>query len=641
MKCHPYIRIALAGCMCLSMLLCGAVRADEKQARALFVMRPDGSEVRKVVSVKDYLFCGSPRWSHDGKRLVFDGRNPMGDANRLFAVDADGGNLASVGPGSHADWSPDDQQFAFAAGLNTSLKKGVWVQNVDGRGDQWLAAGLAPRWSPDGSLIALVAGGGLHVLDQIESGQRPLFEPGDKITAVRPGFDWSPDGTQLAAAVERDGNWEVVIVSADGSPAGLRTRLVAQADSLAWSPDGKTLIVALWNEEKQEHRLQLLEVEGDAPPQEIPGQQGDNREPAYSPDGKWLAFASTRPSEDLRPATVAVQDVQLDQTASFDSGGTCYSLALAPDGRTALLGANMTNRRLQVWNVQTHVVDRTVPLLGIFVAVSPDGKHAACTVRREKAITLFSLEDGQLIRKLPSPMPIWFIEFSAGGSRLVSGAQDGTARVFDIRTGEELVQLKHKGRVATGAISPDGSVVAVSASDKKVHVWDVASAKELHLLDHPELVWSVAISPDGRQIATGTGAAPNGDPAAQRVPAGDDNTVRLWNAATGELVRELKGHDHAVASLAFAPDSRRLASGSFDGTLRLWDVESGRELSRASGKSWIFKVAYSPDGQTILASGGNARLNLSDRRLVDFPNERVRVFRIAPADELTEGPAEP
>ena len=99
---------------------------------------------------------------------------------------------------------------------------------------------------------------------------------------------------------------------------------------------------------------------------------------------------------EMRPAAVVAKAVKLEQLNSFDSGGTCYSLALAPDGSTALLGGNMGNRRMAVWNVQTQAVERTIPKLGIFVAVSPDGKHAACTELVEggfrKAVTLFDAE---------------------------------------------------------------------------------------------------------------------------------------------------------------------------------------------------------------------------------------------------------
>lgn len=636
---RPNAQTVIAAVLLGGLWLAGAARADETQPRALFVMRRDGSDVRQVVSLAAYAACGSPRWSHDGKRLVFDAASDKSGGNRLFITGVDGKNLANVGPGSQADWSPDDKQFTFSGGGNTALKEGIWVQNVDGRGDQWLAPGSAPHWSPDGSQIALVADNRLHILDQIDSSRRAVFDAGDKITAVRPGFDWSPDGTQLAAAVQRDGAWEVVIVSAEGSQTGLRTRLKSQADSVAWSPDGKTLAVALWNVKTREHRLHLLNVLGDEPPREIPGQQGDNREPAWSPDGKHLAFASSRRAAGVRPTAVAMQPVKLEQIAAFDTGGTCYSLALAPDGRTALLGGNLGNRRLLVWDVDTQVVQRVFPMLGIFVAVSPDGKHAACTERytdsrrHKKAVTLFNLEDGSRIREFPMAAPIMFVEFSGGGSRLVCGSRSGTAAVFDVTTGKELARFKHAGALlGSGALSPDGGMVAISATDKKVHLWDVASGKKIRELDHAELPWGVAFSPDGRLIATGSGGTPLGDPAQQLVPVVDDNSVRLWDAATGKLVRELKGHEHSVWAIAFSPDGRRLATGSFDTTLRLWDVERGVELSRAGGQSWIMKVVYSSDGQLILASGGNARHKLTDRRITNYPAERVRVFKIVPVE---------
>lgn len=635
----------VAAAVCGLAIPAGLALGADVEPRSLFVVSADGSDSRSVTRVEGFPICGAPRWSHDGRRLAFEVRQSPGAAARLFIVNPDGGNLVAVGPGGRPDWSPDDKQFAFDSGSNPALKEGVWVKTVDGGGDQWMIAGRSPRWSPDGSLIALVDDGGLRVLDQIEFDSRSLFDGDANVTAVAEGVAWSPDGQQLAVALERDGRWEVAVVGVAGSESSLRTRLVGKADGLSWSPDGKTLAAALWNEKTKEHRLHLLDVEGEGPPRELPGQQGDNRQPAFSPDGKSLAFVSTRPAAAMPAAAVAAGAVKFDQISAFDTGGTCYSLALAPDGRSALLGGNMGNRRLQVWDVRTQVVERQFPMLGVFVAVSPDGVHGACIElvgnRGKDSVTLFRLADGAHIRDLPAPGPIWFVEFSAGGTRLICGSEDGVARVFDVATGKQLAELKHEQRVAAGAISPDGRTVAISSGDKKVYVWDVAAAQTLRVLDHPDLVWSVAFAPNGRQLATGTGAAPLGNPAQQRVALGNDNTVRLWDLASGKRLAELKGHERAVAGLAFSPNSRRLASGSFDGTLRLWDVEGQAELCRAGGKSWIFKVVYSNDGKLVLASGGNARINMSDRRLVDFPSERVRVFEIVPDDEATESPAKP
>jgi WD40 repeat protein len=104
----------------------------------------------------------------------------------------------------------------------------------------------------------------------------------------------------------------------------------------------------------------------------------------------------------------------------------------------------------------------------------------------------------------------------------------------------------------------------------------------------------VAFSPDGRQVVSGSGL--------------DDNTVRLWDAATGAALQTLKGHSGQVNSVAFSPDGRQVVSGSYYNTVRLWDVATGAVLQTLEGHSGpVNSVAFSPDGQavnTLLVSKG-------------------------------------
>jgi WD40 repeat protein len=98
-------------------------------------------------------------------------------------------------------------------------------------------------------------------------------------------------------------------------------------------------------------------------------------------------------------------------------------------------------------------------------------------------------------------------------------------------------------------------------------------------------VRSAAFSPDGKRIVTG----------------GWDKTAKVWDAATGAEVMTLRGHSSIVCSVAFSPDGRRIVTGSYDNTAMVWDAATGAELLMLKGHSgWVLSAAFSPDGRRMV-----------------------------------------
>ncbi len=184
--------------------------------------------------------------------------------------------------------------------------------------------------------------------------------------------------------------------------------------------------------------------------------------------------------------------------------------------------------------------------------------------------------------------------------------------------GKELLQLTgHSYQVYSAAYSPDRMYIVtagcesrdehISCQNSTARIWDAATGQEVRqLAGHSDYLRSAAYSPDGKTIVAGGCDTRGEDGSCQ------SSTAHIWDAATGQEVRRLKGHTDDVLSAAYSPDGKTIVTTSYDRTARVWEAATGKELFPLGGDSdgGVFSAAYSPDGKSIVTAHGDATVRI-------------------------------
>jgi WD40 repeat protein len=234
------------------------------------------------------------------------------------------------------------------------------------------------------------------------------------------------------------------------------------------------------------------------------------------------------------------------------------------------------------------------------VAFTADGRRAVAT---GGGVILYDLASGnELARTLELQFARRGLAVSADGRYFLTGHQnDHVVRLGDVKSWSEIRAFTgHTAGVWSVALSADGTRALSGSDDGTMRLWDVKSGKEQHTFRGGR-VRCVAFAPDGRHVLSG------------HYGPGSGNLVRLWDAVGGKEVGRFAGHGNDVTAVAFLPDGRAFVSASMDGTLRLWDVQTGKERRQLAHRGGAYDMAVAPDGRRALSAGfGDRTVRLWD-----------------------------
>jgi WD40 repeat protein len=602
--------------------------------------------VAKDSAVTDFAFSPDGSWvataGQDGAARVWDQ-----DTGRPVTPP-----LRHSGPVQQVAFSPEGGRLATASDDKTAR---LWDAATGKQLQSWPQgeAVQSISFSPDGKRVVTRSGGMVRVWEAA-SGKRVTEFYQDMGTSVHQ-VAFSADGRGILVT----GNHRIVRTW-DPDTGRLLTQI--PRPGRAWLSPDHSRAVSGWDDRP----AQVWDVRTGqplTPPLEL---ARGTTEASFSLQGDRIV--TTRGD-----GTVRVWDIETGKVVAgpLRHGSPIESATFSPDGRR--LVSRDSAGQVRVWDLAGTVAP-TSPLQPALEAFywwfSPDGRWVVIgtPMPGNANIWLWDARTGRPGKTVLLDGWVHSAVLSPDGSRLLTGDNNGVARIWQAATGQPISEpLRHGNWVSHVEFSPDGRLATTAGQDRMARVWDAATGQRIAEVKHEHAVRWAAFSPDGGRLVTATGDVADSDPdraeedllepksdprrlgeaqvwevaagrpltppirhegVVQRASfspdgrfilttcvsrAADRSQVQVWDAATGQAVTTPLVHPQMVRHEIFSPDGRHVATGCGDGAARVWDIAPGkalRVLAKDSGP--VFHVSFSADARRLLTASGDGTARVWD-----------------------------
>ena len=330
-----------------------------------------------------------------------------------------------------------------------------------------------------------------------------------------------------------------------------------------------------------------------------------------------VSHNGTRVAISIEGGAVEVQDLATGQIVLTVPSEDAYAGIIAFSKDDSML-AVASGKILRVWNLATNkpqelpyelpaTIERLVFTEGgkrLVVGGCPRYEGAGCTLLDVRSFDLITGQPSQPVELRFDNFQRLQRTFSPIGDRLFTRLNDGTAKLWDTNSGKELFDLSNSHVIFPATFSDDGKQLATMSENGSVVIWDVSKGASSIMLGQLMLgQLETTLSGGGTRFSKRLAFSPNGD----LIAAFGGKTVEVWDVKTRQQLLTLSGHKSTITSLGFAPEGHYIATGSADGTVKIWDTTPQSELLILSSPPYIglTDLRFSPDGKHLAGSLGS------------------------------------